>query len=61
MPEASQRSSKVCKMLNVPTVDICIESPKQNEYVNTVSNKNQKEHILGRGSYGRVYKATYRG
>lgn len=48
-------------MLKVPAVDICIESPKQNEYVKFVSNKNLKGHILGRGSYGRVYKAIYRG
>lgn len=48
-------------MLKVPAVDICIESPKQNEYVNIVSNVNQNRYILGHGSYGRVYKAIYKG
>lgn len=48
-------------MLKVPTADICIDSPRQNEYVNIVSNKSQNRHILGHGSYGRVYKGTYRG
>lgn len=48
-------------MLKLPQEDICIESPKQNEYVNTVSNEKQSDNILGHGSYGRVYKAIYRG
>lgn len=48
-------------MLQVPAVDICIESPRQNEYVDIVSNVNQNRYILGHGSYGRVYKAIYKG
>lgn len=56
-----ESQSNLYKMLKVPVVDICIESPKQNEFVNRVSNKMQKQHILGQGSYGRVYKAIYKG
>ncbi len=48
-------------MLKVPTVDICIESPNQSEYVDIVSNEKQNQFYLGHGSYGRVYKAIYRG
>ncbi|KAJ6636679.1 Serine/threonine-protein kinase-transforming protein mos [Pseudolycoriella hygida] len=47
-------------MLKVPTTDICIYSPNQNDYVNFVSSQNQKCHILGRGGYGCVYRAIYR-
>ena len=48
-------------MLKVPTEDICIESPRQSEYVNIVSNEKENHYMLGHGSYGRVYKAIYRG
>lgn len=48
-------------MLKVPTADICIESPRQSEYVNIVCNEKESNYMLGHGSYGRVYKAVYRG